>query len=118
MKNYRCPFVISHKPKAIRPSRTKEHSCQILPRRLIAMFADSRNTAIGTAFGENSAPSFHEIRSLASKLAADAGYQVGQIQQVMAHGDERVTLGYQEGHQLPFDSVSVVFTEDMVGGQF
>ena len=51
-------------------------------------------------------------------LAADAGYTIKDIQSVMAHESEKVTIGYQEGHALPFDSVGVVFTEDMVGGVF
>lgn len=118
MANFRCPFVISHKPKAIRQSNVKEHCCQILPRMLIAQFAEAR-TATGIKAGEAStAPTFHEIRSLASKLAADAGYNVKEIQSVMAHESEATTRAYQEGHSLPFDTVGVVFTEDMVGGSF
>lgn len=119
LKNYRCPFVISHKPKANRPSQTKEHSCQVLPRRLIAMFADARTRAgILSGAHEATAATFHEIRSLASKLAADAGYDIKQIQGVMAHESEKVTRGYQEGHQLPFSTVGVVFNEEMIGGAF
>ena len=118
MKNYRCPFVISHRPKALRQSKIKEHKCQVLPRMLIAQFAESRRLAGVTGVQGTTAPTFHEIRSLASKLAKDAGYDVKEIQGVMAHEDDKVTRGYMEGHQLPFDSVGVVFTEDMVGGKF
>jgi integrase len=117
MKNSRCPFVISHKPLAIRPSKTKEHSCQILPRRLIAMFAEARKAA-GVSSATGADPTFHEIRSLASKLAADAGYNLKDVQADMAHESDGTTKGYMSGHQLPFEPARVIFTEEMCGGVF
>lgn len=114
MRNRRCPFVVSHTPKSIRPSK-KEHSCQVLPRMLISQFSDARELAGVT--GQHP-PTFHEIRSLASKLATDAGHRLSEIQMVMAHEREETTKGYQEGHELPFDPVEVVFTQEMIGGEF
>ena len=63
-------------------------------------------------------PTFHEIRSLADALAAQAGYQTKQIQLAMAHSDESVTLMYQADHDLPHDNVEVAFTEEMIGRNF
>lgn len=118
LKNYRCPFVISHKPIQRRPSKTKEHSCQILPRRLIAQFAEARDHAGMNSAKPGCAPTFHEVRSLADKLAKEAGYDIKAIQQAMAHESVNTTKSYLDGHELPFDTVSVVFDEEMIGGKF
>lgn len=119
MRNFRCPFVISHKFRR-RRSDTKEHRCQVTRWRLAEMFAEIRDE---TGLWENlpdgqTPPTFHEIRSLASKLARDAGYDIEAIQADMAHEDAATTKGYQEGHALPFEPARVVFSKEVIGGEF
>ena len=40
------------------------------------------------------------------------------IQVAMTHGDESTTRSYQEEHDLPFKPVEIVFTKEMIGGDF
>ncbi|MEO1082430.1 MAG: tyrosine-type recombinase/integrase [Pseudomonadota bacterium] len=120
MRNYRCPFVISHTGKTKKTGKTKEHGCQVTPRRLIEMFSECRDA---TGLYKNlpqgrTAPTFHEIRSLASKLATDAGYSDQQIQLAMAHGDVATTRSYKDEHQLPFENAGIVLTPEVLGRSF
>ena len=119
LQNYRCPYVVSHRPKRIRQS-TKGHACRVTRYRLAEMFSEAR---AATGLFDNlppgeTPPTFHEIRSLAAKLARDAGYKNSVIQAAMAHERESTTKGYQEGHELPYDEVGVVLTEEVLGGSF
>lgn len=120
LKNYRCPFVLSHMPQVRKTGKTKEHACQVTPRRLIEMFAEIRDESklYANLPAGRTPPTFHEIRSLADKLATDAGYDLKSIQRAMAHEDDSTTRAYLQEHQLPYESVSVVFTEEMIGGTF
>lgn len=115
LQNRRCPFVISHWPKQRRLGKTKTHLAQVTPRRLIAMFDESRKRA---GFTGDDAPGFHHVRSLADKLAADAGYNIKVIQHAMAHSSEEMTRLYQDGHELPYEPVEIAFTEEQIGGSF
>lgn len=120
MKNMRCPNLISHMPKQRRKGKTKTHICQVTPRRLGDMFMAARIEAgVQTSLPDERTPStFHEVRSLASKLAIDAGHEMKDIQLAMAHGDESTTRSYQSEHDLPYKQVSIVFTKDLIGGDF
>jgi integrase len=61
---------------------------------------------------------FHQVRSLASKLALDAGYELKVVQHAMAHENENTTKVYQDEHELPHDQVAIVFTKELLGGDF
>lgn len=115
LKNGRCPYLISHRPKQKRLGKTKDHMCQVTPRRLISMFDEARKLA---GFTSDTAPTFHSIRSLADYLAADAGYDIKDVQKAMAHSSEAMTKAYLEGHELPFEHVGIEFTEQQIGGSF
>jgi len=115
LKNGACPYVISHTPKVKRIGKTKDHYAQVAPRRLVEMFAESR---IYAGFTGDNPPVFHGVRSLANKLALDAGFNREQIQHVNAHKSIDTQLIYQDGHQLPFDDVHIQFTADQIGGTF
>lgn len=115
LQNRRCPFVISHWPKQKRMGKTKEHVAQVTPRRLIAMFDEARRMA---GFTGPNPPVFHGVRSLADKLATDAGYNIKTIQHAMAHASEDMTRKYLDGHELPYEHVEVKFTEQDIGGGF
>lgn len=115
LKNRRCPYLISHWPKQRRLGEGKTHLAQVTNRRLISMFDEARKLA---GFKQSNPPTFHSIRSLADKLAVDAGYDIKKIQHAMAHSSEAMTRLYQEGHELPFEAVEVQFTKEVIGGDF
>lgn len=120
LKNQACPYIISHMPKQRRKGKTKTHICQVTPRRLIEMFTDCRIKAgVHLKLPENRTPAtFHEIRSLASKIALDAGYKLNLVQHAMAHGDPSTTQSYQDEHDLPFEAVPIIFTKEALGRDF
>jgi integrase len=43
-------------------------------------------------------PTLHEIRALASHLYSKAGFDVSDVQGLMAHTDPDMTRAYQKGH--------------------
>ena len=61
---------------------------------------------------------FHEIRGLASAMAAKAGYDLKVIQHAMAHEDESTTRGYQDEHELPYEQVPIIMTTELLGRDF
>ena len=67
---------------------------------------------------ERTPATFHEVRSLASKLALDAGYELTLVQHAMAHGDPSTTQSYQDEHDLPFEPVPIIFTKEGLGRDF
>ncbi|MGY8872165.1 MAG: tyrosine-type recombinase/integrase [Pseudomonadales bacterium] len=113
--NRRCPFLISHWPKQKRLGNSKEHMAQITTRRLIAMFDHARRDA---GFTGDNPPVFHGIRSLADKIALDAGYDIKAVQHAMSHSSEEMTKLYLQDHPLPFEKVDIEFTEEQIGGTF
>lgn len=120
LKNARCPFLVSHWPKQKRSGVTKIHCAQVTPKRLQTMFNLARDaTKRFVSLSElQSPPTFHEIRSLADKLAAQAGYDIEKIQHAMAHSDKSQSLMYLANHELPFEDVAVTFDSKMIGGDF
>ncbi|WP_053982244.1 tyrosine-type recombinase/integrase [Marinagarivorans algicola] len=116
VKNGKCPFLVSHKPARIYQSKVKEHYAQITKERLGEQFRSARNE---TKLWANSAspPSFHEVRSLGDMLASRAGFDIKVIQHAMAHSDETMTAMYQASHEMPFEDVKVIFTNEMIGGK-
>lgn len=119
MRNGRCPFLISHRPKRKAKSEQKEHFSQLTKYRLAEQFREARDaTKLWADLPAEQRPTFHEIRSLADALARQAGFDLKTIQHAMAHSDEAMTLMYQGNHDLPFEEVGVVFTEKMIGGSF
>ena len=120
LTNKRCPYLISHTPKRRVWNQDKTHICQVLPRRLGDMYTEARIEAkVQLNPPEGRRPStFHQVRSLASKLALDAGYELKDVQHAMAHENENTTKVYQDEHDLPFQEVPIIFTKDLLGGDF
>jgi len=116
IKNHGCPYVISHTPQRKLIGKTKDHICQVTPRRLIEMMEEARGLA-GYA-GMKNPPSFHTVRSLANSLAKDAEESKEAIQKNNAHRSVDTQLIYQEGHDLPFDDAPIQFTAEQIGGDF
>ncbi|WP_444926758.1 tyrosine-type recombinase/integrase [Microbulbifer sp. TRSA002] len=120
LRNYRCPYILSHTPKQRRTGKIKEHVCQVIPDRLSDMFTEARN-ATGLYIGlpkNQTPPSFHEVRSLASDRFKRMGYDVKSVQQLMAHTDERVTQSYQAGHGIDYEEISIYLDEQAIGREF
>ena len=46
------------------------------------------------------------------------GYSTREVQQVMAHTDERVTKGYQVGHSIEWTSIGISIDESVINGRF
>lgn len=112
LKNRRCPCVVSHWPER-RIWGGKEHLAQVTPERLSRMFAEVRD-ACGITDGQ----SFHEVRGLSSTLYRIAGYQVEDIQSLMAHESKGTTLGYQDAEALPYTPMDFHLPDDVIGGEF
>lgn len=106
----RCPFIVHRCPER----RTKraadalelgrmEHPAQILPDYASKAFNNirqlvCRNTDVFTGLSGRQLPTLHEIRALSSHLYAKAGYDVSDVQDLMAHTDPDMTRAYQKGH--------------------
>lgn len=120
LKHQRCPYLISHEPLQRRVGKTKTHTHQVTPRRLMEMFAESRIAAgVQTDIPEDRTPAtFHEVRGLASTMAVKAGYEIKSIQHAMAHENEATTRGYQDEEELPYEQVPIIMTSDLLGRDF
>lgn len=118
LRNLRCPYVVSHMPAQRRVGVTKDHICQLTPDRLTKQFASVRDSLAGFGLGDHSTPpTFHEIRALASDRYRAAGYSTKQVQEIMAHTDERVTKGYQAGHDIDWTQIGIKIDGDVLGGE-
>ena len=119
LKNFRCPFLISHAPKKRRLGK-REHRYQVTEDRLTKLFAEARD-ATGL-FAELPAgqtpPTFHEIRALSSAMFGRQGYDLQAIKGLMAHTDEAVTQLYQSGQELPYVRVTMTLSPEILGGTF
>jgi integrase len=106
----RCPFVI-HRPPERRTTRAAdaltagrlEHPAQVLPEYASKAFNRARQTAMRrtdlfAGLANRELPTLHEIRALSSHLYARAGYEVTDVQDLMAHTDPDMTRAYQKGH--------------------
>lgn len=117
-KNLKCPYVISHMPSQRRTGVTKDHICQLTPDRLTKQFAQVRDSlGLFIRTNEHTPPTFHEIRALASDRFRAAGCSTKEVQQIMAHTDERVTKGYQAGHSIEWTPIEISLDEKVLGGR-
>ena len=89
-----CPYVIHARPISMRPQHQKNklHWAAINPEYLSKAFAKARDASGVAADLDNRAePTFHEIRSLGSRLLLNLGWSKSDIQQGLAHSDEKTT---------------------------
>lgn len=89
-----CPYVIHTRPISMRPQHQKNklHWVAVNPEYLSKAFAKARDIAkVGETLEPKEKPTFHEIRSLASRLLRDLGWSKSDIQQGLAHTDEKIT---------------------------
>lgn len=104
-----CPLVVHAKPERMKPKHQRAtdriHPMQVMPDKLSRAFAKARD-ASGYYTGENSPPTFHEIRSLGAHLYRDAGYAEEYIQALLGHEDVAQTRVYLDGHKRKWMEVT------------
>lgn len=89
-----CPYIIHARPQSMRPQhqKNKTHWAAINPEYLSKAFAKARDAAgVGANLDNREKPTFHEIRSLGSRLLRDMGWSKADIQQGLAHTSEKTT---------------------------
>ena len=93
------PYVIHRRPAKIKRRKDTDHWSQIPAHWFSQKFAEYRDeTKLFDGMDSLQRPTFHEIRALGSWLYEQAGYPRGYVQALMAHGDEKMTKHYQDGH--------------------
>lgn len=124
LKHQRCPYIVSYTPKQKRLGKTKEHTHQVTPKKLIDDFAIARDaTGLWDDIKEGrSPPTFHEIKgdsiNEAKRYVGKRGYSEGDIVGQAAHADGSVTASYNANHEPVWQPANVVFDEEMIGGKF
>ena len=117
LEHRRCPYIVSQMPRRRHKGpdgaqANRDHIARILPSRLTRMYAEAAEAAgvVGT--------SFHEVRGLSSALHSLAGYGTEEIQALMAHESKSTTLGYQDGHSLPYSRMEIQLPAAILGGEW
>ena len=119
MKNSRCTHVLSHKFEKRYKSGLRQHHYQILPDYLTRTFAEVRDaTELYEGIPTAARPGLHEVRALSSDLYRRAGYTTADIQQLMAHTEEKITEGYLAGHETQWTEIGLVMPAEVMGGEF
>jgi integrase len=119
MKNSRCTHVLSHKFEKRYKSGLRQHHYQILPDYLTRAFAEVRDaTGLYEGIPTAARPGLHEVRALSSDLYRRAGYTTADIQQLMAHTEEKITEGYLAGHETQWTEIGLVMPAEVMGGEF
>jgi len=125
MANQRCTHVISHRFAKRYKSGHRQHHAQILPDYLTRAFGEARDATLDDTskplfHGVPTAarPGLHEVRALSSDLYRRAGYSTGDIKQLMAHTDEKITEGYLAGHETQWTEIGMVMPAEVMGGEF
>lgn len=118
LQHGRCPFVVSMRPERRVIGEGKQHWAQVLPRRLSDAFTATRDRAgLYDYLPPAHRPTFHAVRALAAHLYGQAGYDVEQVQQIMAHTDREQTRHYQAGHDVQWTDVSLALPAAVIGGR-
>jgi hypothetical protein len=117
LQHQRCTYIVSQMPRRKHKGpdgakANRDHIARILPERLTRMYAE-----VAEAAGVHGT-SFHEVRGLSSALHRLAGYSTEEIQSLMAHESKTTTLGYQDGHDLPYSRMDMVLPEGVIGGEW
>lgn len=96
------PFIVHRTPRRItKAAKRREHWSSVTPDKISRQFAELRVKVQSIArLPEKEQPTFHEIRSLGSRLLELKGVPVGDIQILMGHADEEMTQHYLDGHGI------------------
>lgn len=95
------PYLVHHHPQRMRKSASKEHWTQLSGDQVSKEFQRLREMIPTIAsMPEKAKPTFHEIRSLGSRLLEKSGTDVADIQVLMGHADPEMTEVYLDGHDI------------------
>ncbi|SDO71001.1 Site-specific recombinase XerD [Halomonas shengliensis] len=96
------PYIVHRVHQRITAeTRARNHWSRVTDDMLSKTFARLRDKVPEIARLEpRQRPTFHEIRSLGSKLLEDSGADLGEIQVLMGHADESMTQHYLDGHGI------------------
>ena len=93
------PYIIHRKPLRMPSRKANKHWSQVTPDYLSREFEKLRDQIPSIkAMPVEARPTFHEIRSLGSRLLELKGTAVEDIQALMGHADESMTQVYLDGH--------------------
>ncbi|TXH11216.1 MAG: hypothetical protein E6R03_14615, partial [Hyphomicrobiaceae bacterium] len=82
---------------------------QVLPEQLTRHFRAAVKSLDGVfdGYGDDELPTFHEIRSLCSRLKRDAGWDRARVQLLLGHADESMTELYQSGAGITWQEMEI-----------
>ena len=112
------PYIIHERPQRMhsKPAKGKTHHSQVKEERLSKVFKKlvDLNPDIVARANEKGLkpPTFHEIRSLSTRLDLDKGMDLNQLSQSLAHSSTKVTQVYIDG--IKTDYVSGNRLKDLV----
>jgi hypothetical protein len=101
--NIASPFTVHRAPKTRQRKHldNKPHWTYVMPNYLSKAFKKALEASCPEYKGMGrSAPSFHEIRALGSKVYREMGYCKDQIRALMTHANEKTTDIYLNGGKL------------------
>jgi integrase len=100
------PYIVHRRPVRVKDNKEKTHWSQVALNTFTSEFRRLRDASeIFDSIPRNERPTFHEIRALGSHLYEKAGYKTEYVQQLMAHGDAKMTEYYQSGHETKWVEV-------------
>lgn len=99
------PFIIHRKPLRMPSRKGNRHWSQVTPDYLSREFEKLRDLVPDIkSMPQEERPTFHEIRSLGSRLLELKGTSVEDIQVLMGHADDSTTQVYLDGHDTRWQS--------------
>lgn len=90
-------------------SVVRSDKTQVLPEQLTRHFRAAVTSLEGVFDGyeDDELPTFHEIRSLCSRLKRDAGWDRARVQLLLGHADESMTELYQSGAGITWQEMEI-----------
>lgn len=92
-----CPYLLSWVPARRRPSKDRDHACQLSEQILSRAFSEVRDQVCLDLPAVP--PSFYEIKGLGARLYEEAGRPLDWIQALAGHQDQATTRIYTDRHQ-------------------
>lgn len=100
------PYIVHRRPIRVKDNKEKTHWSQVALNTFTSEFRRLRDSSgFFDSIPSNQRPTFHEIRALGAHLYEKAGYKTEYVQQLMAHGDAKMTEYYQSGHETKWVEV-------------
>ena len=101
-------YVLHRKPERRIHAKRRDDFTAILPDLITKEFSKTRKaTGLFNDYEKGTAPTFHEIRSLGSKLYEKAGMDKSIIQALLGHSSEKMTDVYLDRHEVKWSEVNI-----------